>query len=178
MELLRSHGITRDPTQMTHEPHGPWYYQQIALGFNYRMTELQGALGLSQLERLDQYVERRHDLAERYDRLLSDLPVTRPWQSPDSYSARHLYVIRVQQEIADRNHVFASMRAQQIGVNLHYIPIHTQPYYTPLGFKEGDFPNAEQYYREAISLPLFGTMTETQQDIVITALADSIKGCG
>lgn len=178
MELLRSHGITRDPTQMTHEPHGPWYYQQVALGFNYRMTELQGALGLSQLERLDQYVERRHELAERYDRLLSDLPVTRPWQSPDSYSGRHLYVVRVKPDVADRSHVFSSLRAQHIGVNLHYIPIHTQPYYTSLGFKEGDFPHAEQYYREAISLPLFGTMTDSQQDTVIKALADSIKGCG
>ena len=153
MALLRSHGITRDPAQMTHEADGPWYYQQIDLGFNYRMTELQAALGVTQVERLDHYVARRHQLAQRYDELLAGLPVTTPWQHPDSYSGLHLYVIRLQLEKIDKTHrqVFESLREQGVGVNLHYIPVHTQPYYQHMGFRAGDFPQAEQYYREAIS---------------------------
>jgi dTDP-4-amino-4,6-dideoxygalactose transaminase len=172
MALLRSHGITRDPTQMTHEPDGPWYYQQIELGFNYRMTELQAALGTSQLQRLDQYVARRHQLAARYDDLLAGLPVITPWQHPDSYSGLHLYVIRLQLDLIAATHrqVFESLREQGVGVNLHYIPIHTQPYYQRLGFRLGDFPQAERYYAEAISLPLYPTMTEDQQDTVIAAI--------
>lgn len=172
MELLRSHGITRDQDFMTHEADGPWYYQQITLGFNYRMTELQAALGLSQLERLDSYVTRRHQLSQRYDQLLSGLPVVRPWQHPDSYSGLHLYIIRLQLNKIAFNHrqVFESMREQGIGVNLHYIPVHTQPYYQTMGFKEGDYPEAELYYREAISLPMYPAMTENQQDQVVIAL--------
>ena len=172
MALLRSHGITRDAAQMTHAPDGPWYYQQIDLGFNYRMTELQAALGVSQMARLDQYVARRHELAARYDALLADLPLTRPWQHPDSYSGLHLYVIRLQPERIGKTHhkVFESLREQGIGVNLHYIPVHTQPYYQQIGFKVGDFPEAERYYAEAISLPMFQTMTEAQQDKVTEAL--------
>lgn len=172
MALLRSHGITRDPAQMTHEPDGPWYYQQIELGFNYRMTELQAALGTSQLQRLDQYVARRHQLAARYDDLLAGLPVITPWQHPDSYSGLHLYVIRLQLDLIAATHrqVFESLREQGVGVNLHYIPIHTQPYYQRLGFRLGDFPQAERYYAEAISLPLYPTMTEDQQDTVIAAI--------
>ncbi|MDN0075825.1 UDP-4-amino-4,6-dideoxy-N-acetyl-beta-L-altrosamine transaminase [Crenobacter sp. SG2303] len=174
MNLLRSHGITRDPVQMTCESDGPWYYQQIDLGFNYRMTELQAALGVSQMERLDQYVARRHHLARRYDELLAGLPVTTPWQHPDSYSGLHLYVIRLRRDKLDKSHrqVFESLRERGIGVNLHYIPVHTQPYYQRMGFLPGDFPQAESYYREAISLPMFQTMTESQQNQVIAALRE------
>ncbi|KRW62288.1 UDP-4-amino-4,6-dideoxy-N-acetyl-beta-L-altrosamine transaminase [Pseudomonas sp. TTU2014-080ASC] len=172
MALLRSHGITRDPRLMTHEADGPWYYQQIDLGFNYRMTELQAALGVTQMERLDQFVARRHELARRYDQLLEGLPVTIPWQHPDSYSGLHLYVIRLRLDQIKCSHreVFESLREQGIGVNLHYIPVHTQPYYQQMGFKAGDFPEAECYYSEAISLPMFQTLTESQQDKVISSL--------
>jgi UDP-4-amino-4,6-dideoxy-N-acetyl-beta-L-altrosamine transaminase len=172
MSLLRSHGITRDPAQMTHEADGPWYYQQIELGFNYRMTELQAALGISQLERLDQFVSRRHELAARYDRLLAHLPVTTPWQHPDSHSGLHLYVVRLRLDQVRSTHrqVFESLREQGIGVNLHYIPVHTQPYYQRMGFKWGDFPEAERYYQEAISLPMFPAMSEAQQDRVVSTL--------
>jgi UDP-4-amino-4,6-dideoxy-N-acetyl-beta-L-altrosamine transaminase len=177
MARLRSHGITRDATQMTHVPDGPWYYQQIDLGFNYRMTELQAALGVSQMARLDHYVARRHQLAARYDTLLADLQVTRPWQHPDSYSGLHLYVIRLQLDQIGRTHreVFDSLREQGIGVNLHYIPVHTQPYYRQMGFKTGDFPEAELYYSEAISLPMFQAMTEAQQDEVTAAFRATLE---
>ncbi|APR03767.1 UDP-4-amino-4,6-dideoxy-N-acetyl-beta-L-altrosamine transaminase [Thauera chlorobenzoica] len=177
MALLRSHGITRDTAQMTHTPDGPWYYQQVDLGFNYRMTELQAALGVSQMARLDEYVARRHELAARYDALLADLPVVRPWQHPDSYSGLHLYVIRLQLGQIGKTHrqVFDSLRERGIGVNLHYIPVHTQPYYQQMGFKAGDFPEAEHYYAEAISLPMFQTMSEAQQDQVIAALSGTLK---
>lgn len=176
MALLRSHGITRNSSQMTHEPDGPWYYQQLVLGFNYRMTELQAALGLSQLSRLDRYVSRRQALASRYARLLSGLPVTQPFQLPDCYSAFHLYVIRLQLNKITATHrqVFETLRAEGIGANLHYIPVHTQPYYTKLGFSRGDFPVSEQYYEEAISLPIFQEMTESQQDDVVAALCKAL----
>lgn len=176
MALLRSHGITRDSVQMTHEADGPWYYQQIDLGFNYRMTEMQAALGVSQLQRLDQFVIRRHELARRYDQLLAGLPVTTPWQHPDSYSGLHLYVIRLQLDKLRTSHrqVFESLREQGIGVNLHYIPVHTQPYYQRMGFKHGDFPEAERYYAEAISLPMFQTMAMEQQDAVVAAIEKSL----
>ncbi len=176
MSLLRSHGITRDPAQMTHAPDGPWYYQQIDLGFNYRMTELQAALGVSQMERLDDYVSRRHALARRYVEQLADQPLTLPWQHPDSYSGLHLYVIRLKLDQIGRTHreVFEALRGQGIGVNLHYIPVHTQPYYQRMGFRPGDFPEAERYYAEAISLPMYPTMTTGQQDEVIAALAKAL----
>ena len=177
MALLRSHGITRDPSQMTHEADGPWYYQQIDLGFNYRMTELQAALGVSQMDRLDQYVARRHQLAKRYDELLSELPVTTPWQHPDSYSGLHLYVIRLQLNKIGKTHrqVFELLREKGIGVNLHYIPVHTQPYYQAMGFKAGDFPQAESYYSEAISLPMFQTLSDQDQDHVIAVLREVLQ---
>ena len=177
MALLRSHGITRDPAQMTHAADGPWYYQQIDLGFNYRMTELQAALGFSQLQRLDQFVARRHELAARYDQLLMTLPVTTPWQHPDSYSGLHLYVVRLKLEQIGKSHreVFESLREQGIGVNLHYIPVHTQPYYQRMGFKQGDFPEAERYYAEAISLPMFQAMADDQQDEVLAALQRALR---
>lgn len=172
MALFRSHGITRDPAQMTHESDGPWYYQQIELGYNYRMTELQAALGLSQMDRLDTYVARRHQLAARYDKLLADMHVTTPWQNPDSYSALHLYVIRLQLEKIQLSHrqVFDLLREHGIGVNLHYIPVHTHPYYQKKGFTLGDFPEAERYYSAAISLPIYSGLTDDQQDEVIASL--------
>lgn len=177
MTLLRSHGITREPAKMTRESDGPWYYQQIDLGFNYRMTELQAALGVTQMERLDSYVARRHELARRYDRLLADLPVVTPWQHPDSYSGLHLYVIRLRLEGLSISHrqAFEALRAQGIGVNLHYIPVHTQPYYQQMGFNDGDFPESERYYGEAISLPMFQTLTDAQQDRVIEVLAEVLR---
>lgn len=172
MNLLRSHGITRDQNLMTQEPDGPWYYQQVDLGFNYRMTELQAALGVSQMDRLDAFVARRHELAKRYDLLLADLLVTTPWQHPDSYSGLHLYVIRLQLDNLSKNHrqVFESLREQGIGVNLHYIPVHTQPYYQAMGFAAEDFPEAMAYYREAISLPMYQGLTDEQQDTVVECL--------
>lgn len=178
MALLRSHGITRDPAQMTHAPDGPWYYQQIDLGFNYRMTELQAALGVSQMERLDAFVARRHQLARRYDTLLADLPLRTPWQHPDGYSGLHLYVIRLLLDRIGKTHreVFESLRAQGIGVNLHYIPVHTQPYYQAMGFKTGDFPEAERYYTEAISLPMYQGLSDVQQDRVVAALLAALDG--
>lgn len=173
LNLYRSHGVTRDTSLMTHEPDGPWYYQQVALGFNYRMTELQAALGISQMQRLDEFVAQRHRLAERYNKLLADLPLTLPWQHPDSYSGLHLYVTRLQLDKINKSHrqVFEELRDAGIGVNLHYIPVHMQPYYQDMGFKKGDFPEAERYYNEAISLPMFSTMTEQQQEEVIAVLS-------
>jgi UDP-4-amino-4,6-dideoxy-N-acetyl-beta-L-altrosamine transaminase len=172
MALLRSHGITRDPAQMTHAPDGPWYYQQIDLGFNYRLTDLQAALGSSQMQRVDAYVAWRHSLARRYDELMGDLPATLPWQHPDGYSGMHLYVIRLQLGKIGATHrqVFEALRKSGIGVNLHYIPVHTQPYYASLGFKPGDFPEAESYYAEAISLPMHSGLTFDQQDLVVLSL--------
>ncbi|MCQ2999038.1 UDP-4-amino-4,6-dideoxy-N-acetyl-beta-L-altrosamine transaminase [Pseudomonas syringae] len=172
MGLLRSHGITRDPEQMTHDADGPWYYQQIDLGFNYRMTELQAALGVSQMDRLDDYVARRHELAARYRELLAHLPVTLPWQHPEGYSGLHLFVVRLQLDKLAVTHrqVFESLRAQGIGVNLHYIPVHTQPYFAEMGFAPDAFPESQKYYREAISIPMFQTMTLDEQDEVVAAL--------
>jgi len=176
MGLLRSHGITRDPNRMTHASEGPWYYQQIELGFNYRMTELQAALGVSQMQRLNDYVACRHGLARRYNELLSGMDLTLPWQQADGYSGLHLYVVCVQLDRMLRTHlqVFEDLRSQGIGVNLHYIPVHSQPYYAKMGFKPGDFPQAERYYAAAISLPMYPTMTATQQDAVVAALQKAI----
>lgn len=177
MALLRSHGITRDTAHMTHAPDGPWYYQQIDLGYNYRMTELQAALGVSQMQRLDTFVARRHQLAQRYDQLLVSLPVTTPWQHPDSYSGLHLYVVRLQLDRINKTHrqVFEALREQGIGVNLHYIPVHTQPHYQRMGHKVGDYPRAEQYYAEAISLPMYQTLSDSQQDLVV-AMVQKVLG--
>ncbi|MGZ5781090.1 MAG: UDP-4-amino-4,6-dideoxy-N-acetyl-beta-L-altrosamine transaminase [Burkholderiaceae bacterium] len=172
MQLFRSHGITRDVEEMTHAPDGPWYYQQIELGYNYRMTDLQAALGLSQMRRLDEFVAKRHAIAKRYEQLLAKLPVITPWQHADSYSAFHLYVIRLKLEEIRVTHrqVFEALRAAGIGVNLHYIPVYRQPYYERLGFKEGYCPDSERYYTEAISLPLYPGLTEKQQGEVVAAL--------
>ena len=172
MQLLRSHGITRDTNDMTHVPDGPWYYQQIDLGFNYRMTDMQAALGLSQMQRLDEFVSKRHFIAERYNKLLADLPVHTPWQHKDSYSGLHLYVIRLNLAEIAKTHcqIFEALRVMDIGVNLHYIPVYKQPYYENLGFKAGYCLEAEQYYAEAISLPMYPNLTESQQDRVVAAL--------
>ncbi|HUM99901.1 MAG TPA: UDP-4-amino-4,6-dideoxy-N-acetyl-beta-L-altrosamine transaminase [Halothiobacillus sp.] len=172
MALYRSHGITRDPKLMTHAPDGAWYYQQIALGYNDRMTELQAALGLSQMQRLDAFIARRRALAARYHRLLADLPITVPKQNERGNSAWHLYVIRLKlNEIApSRAAVFDALRAAGIGVNVHYIPIHTQPHYMAMGFAAGDYPEAERYYAEAISLPMFAALTDADQDRVVDVL--------
>jgi UDP-4-amino-4,6-dideoxy-N-acetyl-beta-L-altrosamine transaminase len=171
---LRSHGITRDPTKMTHPSHGAWYYQQLELGYNYRLTELQAALGLSQLTRLNEFLQRRRYLANRYERALADLPITLPFCAPKTVSAWHLYVIRISNEHfkLNREEIFNELRDKGIGVNLHYIPIHSQPYYQKMGFQWGDFPNAEHYYTEAISLPLHYEMTDTEQDFVCQSLRE------
>lgn len=178
MALLRSHGITREPQRMTQPPDGPWYYQQIDLGFNYRMTDLQAALGFSQMERLDNYVTQRHALARRYDEHLAALPITTPWQHPDSYSAWHLYVIRLQRDKIGKSHrvIFEALREHGIGVNLHYIPIYAQPFHRRLGFVKGTFPQAEAYYKEAISLPMFAALSIPQHDDVISAVRAVLRG--
>jgi UDP-4-amino-4,6-dideoxy-N-acetyl-beta-L-altrosamine transaminase len=177
MSLLRSHGITREEQHMTHTTDGPWYYQQIDLGYNYRMTELQAALGLSQLKRLDEYVARRHELANRYNQNLAGLSITLPWQHQDSYSALHLYVVRLQNGNVKKPHrrIFEELRERAIGVNLHYIPVHTHPYYEKMGFRLGDFPQSEKYYAEAISLPIYQSLSYSQQDQVIDALHNVIQ---
>ena len=177
MSVFRSHGITRDPAHMTHVADGPWYYEQTSMGYNYRMNDLQAALGLSQIQRLDAYVARRHEVAARYNQLLADLPVVRPWQHADSYSSFHLYVIRLELDkiSGTRRQVFERLRAQGIGVNLHYIPVHTQPFYERMGFRRGDYPVAEKYYGEAISLPMFPALSEDEQDQVVSALASALS---
>ncbi len=170
--LLRSHGVTRDPELIEGQSHGPWYYEQVELGFNYRMTDIQGALGASQMSRLDEFVRQRHILAKRYDEAFSDFPLTLPWQHPDTYSSYHLYVIRLKLEETKMTHrgVFEALRGAGIGVNLHYIPVYTQPYYQRLGFKPGYCPEAEQYYREAISLPMYYGLKEDDQAYVISTI--------
>lgn len=177
MQLLRSHGITRDESEMTHELDGAWYYQQIDLGYNYRMTDLQAALGLSQIQRLDEYIKQRHIIAKRYDQLLAPLPVNTPWQRIDSYSSFHLYVIRLRLEDIKKTHrqVFEELRVAGVGVSLHYIPVYTHPYYQKIGFKVSDFPMANNYYAEAISLPIFASLAEDQQNMIIDALERVLK---
>lgn len=172
MVRLRSHGITRDAAEMTHAPDGPWYYQQIELGYNYRMTDIQAALGLSQMQRLDEFVAKRHILAAHYDELLKDFPVTTPWQHADSYSGLHLYVIRLHLDDikTSRREVFERLRVNGIGVNLHYIPVYRHPYYERMGFTPSDFPEAERYYAEAISIPMYPGLTEEQQLQVVRRL--------
>jgi len=172
MRRLRSHGITREADEMTHPPDGPWYYQQLDLGFNYRMTDIQAALGTSQMEKLEEFVSARISLARRYDTLLSELPLLVPRQHPDALSAWHLYVIRLDLAACKDSHagIFQKLREAGIGVNLHYIPVYLQPYYQRLGFHQGHCPEAERYYAEAVSLPMYSGLTEAQQDKVVDTL--------
>ena len=178
MRLFRSHGITRDEGLMKGKLVGPWYYEQVNLGFNYRMTELQAALGISQLKRLDEFVSKRHILKKRYDLLLDGLPFIKPYQSIDCYSALHLYPIQLdisKKVVKDREQIFYELRENHVGVNVHYIPIHLQPYYQNIGFKNGDFPNSERYYEGALSLPLFASMTFDQQDEIVSILSKIVQ---
>ena len=176
MQLLQSHGITRNPAQMVRAPSGSWYYEQVALGFNYRMTDIQAALGISQMGRLEEFVARRHILARRYDSLLANFPVATPWQNPNGRSSLHLYVVRLEQAGIGgaRGEVFEAMRTAGIGVNLHYIPVYRQPYYETMGFMPGYCREAERYYSDALTLPIYPSMTEAQQDTVIEALGEAI----
>ncbi|MAB80215.1 MAG: UDP-4-amino-4,6-dideoxy-N-acetyl-beta-L-altrosamine transaminase [Planctomycetes bacterium] len=177
MRLLRTHGVTRDPGQMVGESLGPWYYEQVALGFNYRMTDMQAALGLSQLRRLDELVASRHELARAYDAALADLPLQLPYNHPDTYSSLHLYPVRLRLDRINRTYreVFEELRRREIGVNLHYIPVHTQPYYRELGFSVGQFPEAERYHAEAVSLPMFPTLEKEQQEEVVRVLQEALE---
>ena len=177
MDLYRSHGVTRNPQLMTKETEGPWYYQQVDLGFNYRMTELQAALGVSQLYRLHEFVSKRHQIAQRYNEILHNLPVVLPYQLPQTYSGLHLYVIRIQLDRIkkSRKEIFESLRAKNIGVNVHYIPVHTQPYYQAMGFTVGDFPQAEAYYEAAISLPMYPDLSEDQLNYIYQSLKEVLN---
>ena len=172
MGLFRSHGVTRDPDLMARANAEPWEYDQVDLGLNYRMTEMQAALGLTQRARLPEFVAHRQKMARRYDALLADLPLILPWQNPDSHSALHLYPILIDTDKTNRTRreLFDHMRAANIGVNVHYQPVHTQPYYQGLGFRRGDFPVSEWYYDRALSIPLFFGLDEAKQDRVIAAL--------
>lgn len=172
MNRLRSHGITRNPDHMIHEPDGAWYYQQVELGFNYRMTEIQAAIGISQLKRLDAYVANRHKIAEKYNKFLDNLPVKTPYCQDDAYSSFHLYIIRLHLNEIKKTYsqVFDGLRSVGVGVHLHYIPVHTQPYYRKLGFHTGDFPEAERYYQEALTLPLYPTLTDAEIEYIVHTL--------
>lgn len=169
---LRSHGITRNQNEMTQVSDGPWYYQQIDLGYNYRLSDIHAALGLSQMQRLEEFVAKRHLIAQEYNELLSDLWVTTPWQSPDAYSAMHLYIVRLKRDEIrfSQKEMFERLRNAGIMVNLHYIPVYRQPYFKALGFNPSNFPQAEAYYAEAISLPIYPTLTVEQQVEVVDQL--------
>ena len=172
MQLLRSHGITRDNLLMTKDPEGSWYYQQIDLGYNYRITDIQASLGVSQIKRVDEFIKKRYQIKSHYDKQLVNLPVTLPFQSKESYSSLHLYPIQVNFDEVSKTQkqLFTEMRNNGIGVNLHYIPIYLQPYYQNLGFNKGYCPNAEHYYSRAMSIPIFHSMTSSQQKEVENAL--------
>lgn len=176
LKLLRSHGITRDSELMTHESDGPWYYQQIELGFNYRMTDIQAALGFSQMQRLDEFVARRRELVARYDELLKGLPVKTPSVIPDANPSWHIYIVRVDfnQVKKSKQEIFEAMKVRDVMLNLHYIPVHTQPYYTSLGFQKGDFSVSEQYYEEAFTLPLYYDLAYAEQDMIVKKLEEAL----
>lgn len=178
LRRLRSHGITRDPKRMNRAPDGGWFYQQIELGYNARMTDLQAALGFSQLRRIDEFVARRHEIAQRYDRDLKSLPLIPYFQHPDAFSAYHLYSVRLDPARAKstRRSLYDALHQAGIQVNVHYIPIHTQPFYQAMGFKNGDFPQAEAYYQEALSLPMYYGLQEGQQRSVISAIQNILRG--
>ena len=177
LRLLRTHGITRDTAEMEGAPEGPWVYQQVALGYNYRMTDVQAALGSSQLARLAEFLARRRALARRYAAALGGLPLATPREDPQGSSAWHLYAIQLDAGAAgvSRRKVFERMRAAGVLVNVHYIPVHLQPYYRALGFKPGDFPASERFYERALSLPLYFALTDAEQDRVCAALRQSLQ---
>lgn len=175
---LRTHGITREIGRMEGESHGPWYYQQIELGYNFRMTDMQAALGASQMTKLDAFAARRRELADLYDRTLAGLPLRPLARDPEGVSGWHLYMIRLDLEAIrplTRRQVFESLRALGIGVNVHYIPVHRQPDYQRLGFKAGMFPEAERYYEECITLPMFPAMTDADVVTVKDALRQALN---
>lgn len=176
LQWFRSHGITRDTALMTRPDEGAWYYEQHCLGLNYRLTEMQAALGLSQLKHLDSWIARRHEIADVYDRDLRDLPLVLPVRKQGSLSGLHLYVVQVDPAATrvSRRVAFDRLRAAGIGVNVHYIPVHLQPYYHSLGFREGQFPNAERYYANAISIPMYVSLDASQQAQVVSALKSSV----
>ncbi|EPG76181.1 UDP-4-keto-6-deoxy-N-acetylglucosamine 4-aminotransferase [Leptospira fainei serovar Hurstbridge str. BUT 6] len=168
LSLLRSHGISRNPDLMVSESEGGWYYQQLELGFNYRMTDIQAALGISQFARLESFIEKRHRIAENYDKLLDGLPVVTPYRSPGVNSALHLYPIKLSKDAKiGRKQFFDELRRLGVGVQVHYIPVHRQPYYQKLGFKLGDFPEAEEYYESVVSLPIYYDLTHEEQLYVV-----------
>lgn len=174
MVRLRSHGITREEDEMVSESDGPWYYQQVELGFNYRMTDIQAALGWSQMQRLQEFIIRRRYLAQRYHQLLSDTPLVSQATVPHADSACHLYVVKTRDASA-RRRIFNGMRARGVGVNVHYIPVHMQPDYRSMGFSLGDFPVAEEYYSRAISLPMFPALADEQQNMVADTLIQLLE---
>ena len=176
LKLLRSHGITRNENEMTHKSDGSWYYQQIDLGLNYRMTDIQAALGLSQMDRLDEFVKHRRYLATRYDELLKDLPLTTPYVSSDTVSSWHIYIVRVDfnRVKKTKQKIFDAMKKKGVALNLHYIPVHTQPYYVRLGTKANDCPEAMRYYAEAFTLPLYVELSDDEQCEVVKALKECL----
>jgi UDP-4-amino-4,6-dideoxy-N-acetyl-beta-L-altrosamine transaminase len=176
MRRLRTHGISRDSGDLQFKNEGPWYYEQLELGFNYRMSDIQAALGISQLNRLDTYIARRRELARRYDELLEGLPVIVPWQDPRSESAWHLYVIQLPAQGSKlmRRAFVEAVRRAGVGVNVHYIPVHLQPYYRSQGFGPGDFPQAERYYERAVTLPLFYSLADSEQQRVVAAVRSAL----
>jgi UDP-4-amino-4,6-dideoxy-N-acetyl-beta-L-altrosamine transaminase len=176
LSLLRTHGITRDPQQMTSKPEGGWVYEQIELGYNYRITDIQAAIGIAQFNRLDYFLSRRRELVARYDHALTDLPLTRPWHDPDGRSSHHLYPIRLNldQIGKTRQEIYDNMRRAGIGVQVHYIPVHLQPYYRKLGFHPGQFREAERYYKETLTLPLHSRLSDVDQNRVVEALRMAI----
>jgi UDP-4-amino-4,6-dideoxy-N-acetyl-beta-L-altrosamine transaminase len=176
LSLFRTHGITRDADQMTHSSDGGWYYQQIALGLNYRITDIQAALGTSQMSRIDSFVLKRNELADRYNKHLSNLPIVLPKTLEDTYSSYHLYIIKLSENSPiGRKELYDGLKANNIGVNVHYIPVHLQPYYKNIGFSEGDFPEAERFYKNAISIPLHPNLSIDEQDYVIDKVSEYLK---